>query len=195
MWNGSKWLSDYIDANGSVFADKRILELGAGAGVPSLMAVRAGARRVISTDYPDDELIVNIRKNIDHILSAEQRERIAAIGYLWGSDEGPLLETNKGQPFDMIFMCDVIFNHSEHRALLRTINKCLRTDGQGIVWCAFSHYRPLFRDKDLELLRLAEEEFGFLVEKVDKVCYDRPMTGLDANDPRDVYAYTIKIRM
>lgn len=174
---------------------KHILELGAGAGVPSLMAVRAGAQRVITTDYPDDELIVNIRKNIDNLLLAQQRERMTAIGYLWGSDEGPLLEANEGRPFDMIFMCDVIFNHSEHRALLRTIDKCLRSDGEGIVWCVFSHYRPLLRDKDLELLRLAEDEFGFLVEKVDEAVYDQPMLGLNKDDPRDVYAYTIKRRI
>lgn len=162
-----------------------------------MMAVRAGAERVVTTDYPDEELIVNIRKNVDTVLQTGERERMLAVGYLWGSDEGPLIDANKGRRFDMIFMCDVIFNHSEHCALLRTIDRCLRRDSQGIVWCVFSHYRPLIKDRDLEMLRLAESEFEFVVDKIGEARYDDLVVECKRGDPEDtkmVYAYTIKRR-
>lgn len=44
---------------------KRVLELGAGAGLPSIISVLAGAKRMVITDYPDEELVENIRWNVD----------------------------------------------------------------------------------------------------------------------------------
>lgn len=45
---------------------KIILELGAGAGLPSLVCALTGASQVVVTDYPDADLIENLRYNIDH---------------------------------------------------------------------------------------------------------------------------------
>ena len=41
-----------------------MLELGAGAGLPSLVAAILGARKVVVTDYPDPDLIVNLEHNV-----------------------------------------------------------------------------------------------------------------------------------
>lgn len=41
-----------------------MLELGAGAGLPSLVAAILGAQKVVVTDYPDGDLISNIEHNI-----------------------------------------------------------------------------------------------------------------------------------
>ena len=45
---------------------KSVLELGAGAGLPSLVCAINGASQVVVTDYPDADLIENLRYNIDH---------------------------------------------------------------------------------------------------------------------------------
>jgi len=42
---------------------KRILELGAAASLPSFIAAVNGAEVVVSTDYPEKELIDNIKNN------------------------------------------------------------------------------------------------------------------------------------
>lgn len=48
-----------------------MLELGAGAGLPSLVAAILGARRVVVTDYPDADLIANLNHNIANISAAK----------------------------------------------------------------------------------------------------------------------------
>jgi len=46
----------------------RILELGAGAAVPSMIAALRGASYVLITDYPDKELVENIKYNLSENL-------------------------------------------------------------------------------------------------------------------------------
>jgi nicotinamide N-methyltransferase len=57
---------------------KTVLELGAGAGLPSLVCALNGASQVVVTDYPDAELIENLRYNIDHCDLLPTPKRIAA---------------------------------------------------------------------------------------------------------------------
>lgn len=64
-----------------------MLELGAGAGLPSLVCALNGASKVVVTDYPDAELIDNLRYNIEHCnllpkspnIVAEVRDCITAL--------------------------------------------------------------------------------------------------------------------
>ena len=56
-----------------------MLELGAGAGLPSLVCAIRGARKVVATDYPDVELIENLRHNIKLCTQVDQESRIEAI--------------------------------------------------------------------------------------------------------------------
>ena len=196
-----------------------VLELGAAAGLPSLTAASLGARKVVATDYPDLEIIENLRGNVErnqalwrthvppaahaNIEKQTQRqsvlddfderdvvkktengneigtlERRADLGtgtvvvqpYLWGSDPAPLLaqlpdssngddndgnsdprrnpaiasvptaastngthlkqNTNTSPPhakrgFDLILMADLLYNHSCHADLMRTIKSTL----------------------------------------------------------------------
>lgn len=55
-----------------------MLELGAGAGLPSLVCALNGASQVVVTDYPDAELIENLRYNIDHCDLLPTPRKIAA---------------------------------------------------------------------------------------------------------------------
>lgn len=163
-----------MDAHANEVEGRRVLELGAGAGLPSIMACQLGARRVVCTDYPDRELIENIEKNIVKLLSSEQQTRIQAKGFLWGSSVSELFSASgAGEEdglFDMVFLCDVIFNHSEHRRLLKTCREVLAADG--VVWCVFGHYRPAKWQDDLNLFTLAQDELGWNVEKVAERLYD-----------------------
>lgn len=55
-----------------------MLELGAGAGLPSLVCAINGASQVVVTDYPDADLIENLRYNIDHCGLLPAPRQIAA---------------------------------------------------------------------------------------------------------------------
>lgn len=57
---------------------KTVLELGAGAGLPSLVCALNGASQTVVTDYPDAELIDNLRYNIDHCNLLSKPPRVVA---------------------------------------------------------------------------------------------------------------------
>jgi nicotinamide N-methyltransferase len=60
-------VADYLEEHASKYITGRnVLELGAGAGLPSLVSAINGARKVIVTDYPDPDLIENLKHNIRH---------------------------------------------------------------------------------------------------------------------------------
>lgn len=55
-----------------------MLELGAGAGLPSLVCALNGAKQVVVTDYPDADLIENLRYNISHCDLLPDKTKLAA---------------------------------------------------------------------------------------------------------------------
>jgi nicotinamide N-methyltransferase len=58
--------------------NKSILELGAGAGLPSLVAAINGARNVVVTDYPDADLVENLRYNVEHCEGLPEGTKLVA---------------------------------------------------------------------------------------------------------------------
>ncbi len=75
-WKTARVLSDFLLRNPSLVRDKRILELGAGAGLPSIVSSLAGAKEVVITDYPDEQLVDNIRYNVECNISADIRKTV-----------------------------------------------------------------------------------------------------------------------
>ena len=67
LWNAGRTISAYIEERSEeLVKGKTVLELGAGAGLPSLVCALNGASHTVVTDYPDAELIDNLRYNIKH---------------------------------------------------------------------------------------------------------------------------------
>jgi predicted nicotinamide N-methyase len=79
LWNAAPVLSDYILLYRDLLlpqASTCVLELGAASGLPSIVAAKAldvlddvkgkgkGKATVVSTDYPDPDLITNLRENL-----------------------------------------------------------------------------------------------------------------------------------
>lgn len=154
------YLARYLEKHADTLVrNKTVLEVGSGGALPSILSAHLGARFVVSTDYPDADLIGNIRKNI-----AENKvgANCAALGYIWGNDtadiEATLRQHTAGEcsTFDVIILSDVIFNHSEHRKLLHSCRSLL-TPGTGKVLVTFSPHRPKLFHKDLEFFDLAQQ--------------------------------------
>ena len=58
-------MSDYLLLHPQYVTDRTILELGAGAGLPGIVSGLGGAKQVVITDYPDEQLLEDIRFNVD----------------------------------------------------------------------------------------------------------------------------------
>lgn len=65
LWNGSRVITEYLETHPEEVRGKTVLELGAGAGLPSLVSAVLGARRAVMTDYPDVEIVQTMWRNID----------------------------------------------------------------------------------------------------------------------------------
>ena len=75
-----------------------VLELGAGAALPSLVAAKSGARKVVVTDYPSPGIIEAIRKNVEHNLDVDERARVEVLGLDWADCESVLARLRASHP-------------------------------------------------------------------------------------------------
>ncbi|KAN0037853.1 hypothetical protein ACTA71_000024 [Dictyostelium dimigraforme] len=195
-WNAGIALSDYFDKHVD-FKNKNVLELGAGAGLPSFIAALNGAKKVVLTDYPDANLIENLHYNITNSLpESVTKDRVYGKAHLWGKEPESLfqlLENPSTEKYDIIILSDLIFNHAVHDKMLTSCSKCLSDNG--VIYVTFSHHRPNRMAKDLGFFETAAEEpYNFTSEKFN----ERRMCAMFENDlgPEEVrstvYFYTLK---
>ena len=189
-------IAQYLEDNVTALVeDKDVLELGAGAGLPSLVCAARGARHVVVTDYPDPDLTENLQYNIDHCAPIPSQASIVAAGYLWGNDTGQL--TSKlGEPsagFDLLILADILFNHSEHQKLVTTLKTTLKVGSDAKALVFFTPYRPWLLEKDLAFFDLARSG-GFVVENILEKTMDKVMFEADPGDEtlrRTVFGYQL----
>ncbi|KAK3109549.1 Protein N-terminal and lysine N-methyltransferase efm7 [Teratosphaeriaceae sp. CCFEE 6253] len=197
LWNAGRTIADYLETHGTALIQhKRVLELGAGAGLPSIIAALGDAACVVVTDYPDAELIENLRVNVEG--NCREGHDVHAEGYLWGADITSLTsylpDEDRAAGFDVLILADLLFNHSEHGKLVSSIQQTLRKshDSQALVF--FTPYRPWLFDKDMAFFDLARHA-GFVVEKILEKTLEKVMFDEDPGDEllrRTVFGYSLR---
>jgi len=106
------------------------------------------------TDYPDTPLLDNIEYNV----VSNGAPNASVCGFIWGRDASTL-----SGPYDLLILSDLIFNHSQHTALLSTCLSTLAPGGKVVVF--YSHHRPHLAHKDMEFFEKAKEA-GWNCKKV-----------------------------
>lgn len=159
---------------------RTVLELGAGAGLPSLVCAlpRCGAARAVCTDYPDADLVDNLRYNAAHANPAISADVLRVEGYLWGADPEPLLahlpEGEREKGFDVLILADLLFNHSEHGKLVQSVKRTMKREKGAVAYVFFTPYRPWLLEKDLAFFDLAASE-GLRVRKLGEDVMEKVM--------------------
>ncbi|BGP00197.1 hypothetical protein RTG_01970 [Rhodotorula toruloides ATCC 204091] len=146
VWNASLRMADALAEGRLRVEGEQVIELGAGAGIPGLVAARMGASRVVLSDYDDPLLIANLRDNISLAFSDSPaaRERIRAVGHSWGERDSleAVLAANSPStsPFPHILLADTLWYSSGHSLLLSSLQHLLaRTATARIHICAGFH--------------------------------------------------------
>jgi nicotinamide N-methyltransferase len=130
------------------------------------------------------ELIPGVRDGV----TDDKELKIAVEGFVWGSDPNRVLqyldqeqeEKEKGG-FDVLVLADLLFRHSEHGNMLRTVRQTLKKSKESRAFVVFTSYRPWLQHKDLAFFDRAREE-GFVVEKVLEKKMERPLFEKDPGD-------------
>jgi pimeloyl-ACP methyl ester carboxylesterase len=129
LWLSAVFLADRVASTLS----STVVELGAGAGLPSIMAARAGAR-VTCTDYDDPVVVGTIRRNFE----ADGPGDWAVRGHSWGTDVSALLARAPGG-YDAVLLADTLWSSDKHGILLDSVCSLLRRprdDEGGVVHVA-----------------------------------------------------------
>jgi nicotinamide N-methyltransferase len=130
-----------------------------------LVAACAGAREVVITDYPEESLLDNLRWNVTENTralraagAAVDLSGVSVEGHLWGKETASL-----GDEYDILILSDLIFNHSQHTALLLSAERLIAPTGRAYVF--HSHHLPQFYLRDLGFFTLAKRR-GWVVKRV-----------------------------
>ncbi|ORY62670.1 nicotinamide N-methyltransferase [Pseudomassariella vexata] len=186
LWNGGRYVARWFEDHPEEVKGKTVLELGAGAGLPSLVAAVLGARKVVMSDYSSRNLVENMQMNIAEARPLVEEGRVVAEGFTWGKDAGSLLASSKSPKrhakFDVLIQADLVFNHHQHHNLIKTTRETLSRKRESRAYVFFSSYRPWLQHEDLKYFDRAREA-GFVVEKVLEEKMETPMF---ENDPGDV---------
>jgi predicted nicotinamide N-methyase len=104
-----------------------VIELGAGAGLSSIMAGLVGARRVVATDYPAPAVLKTLRGNVVGAVKEKFApsgrfavEEVLVAGHAWGELDTPLARENR-RAFDRVVAADCLWMPWQHGNLRRSI--------------------------------------------------------------------------
>ncbi|XP_027362181.1 protein N-lysine methyltransferase METTL21A-like [Abrus precatorius] len=165
VWESAIILSEWMTAQREMdLRGKKVLELGAGAGLPGLTAAMLGANHVLLTDV--EPLIKALVRNVE----ANGLGNVVKVRKLvWGRDESP------GE-FDLVLMSDVLFDPEQMGALAQTLKSVCGDHTR--VWAA-TEVRPWTGDC---LAVLADQGFGIV---------ELPALGLSASDLKLIGSFAV----
>ena len=119
IWPAAKAMADFLEAELPYIKNKRVIEIGAGVGLPSFTIAKHAAEIIIS-DYAT-EAVELIEKNIEHLGLTNTK----AMCLDWND-----FPTNIKA--DVVLLSDINYAPTEFNALLHLIEKFL-TQGSTII--------------------------------------------------------------
>ncbi|KJA28038.1 hypothetical protein HYPSUDRAFT_83122 [Hypholoma sublateritium FD-334 SS-4] len=131
IWASSIYLADhigelhldaYLTAASRSGSPCRILELGASAGLPSiLIAKMCPTAAVTATDYPDAALMQALSENVTRNNVAQT---CGVVPFAWGTDPEPVLRG--AAKFDVVLAADTLWNSDLHEIFIDALQTTLK---------------------------------------------------------------------
>jgi len=180
----------FIDVRG-----KSVIEVGAGAGIVSVVAALQGAAAVVATELPDPFLIANLQDNIErNVPRYAARDHVRAVPFAWGEDTSTLQlvlsslltspeassasspssrspETHNRWPkFDLVFMSDLLWISHAHALLLKSCKELVVPGTGRVIVCFGGYISAAVCERFLAMAR--SDSFGFHVRCMGSVRMD-----------------------
>ncbi|MCJ1359436.1 MAG: hypothetical protein MMC33_009438 [Icmadophila ericetorum] len=150
VWNAGVWMAEIL-SGGAVGEGKegragkwdwsvrgeKVLELGAGgwvgSGLGGIVSALAGAEEVTISDYPAQEVLANISKNVERNVPVEQRAKVEVVGHEWGVLDDSFSQS-RAKHFTRILAADCLWMPWQHRNLACSMSHFLSDDNHARVW-------------------------------------------------------------
>jgi predicted nicotinamide N-methyase len=123
LWGAGTCLSRWLTK--AHVQHKKVLELGCGNGVPSMVASKYGARHVLSTDF-EITTLQHMDRHI-HINDCQSNMELRLLD--WGETSSLVDESNNNYQADVILASDIIYGIGKLTALVNTIDTYLSPEG------------------------------------------------------------------
>ncbi|ODM14820.1 putative nicotinamide N-methyltransferase [Aspergillus cristatus] len=198
LWNAGRTSSHYLEQHRDLVDGKNVLEIGAAAGVPSIVSAILGAKTTVMTDYPDPDLVENMRYNAELAAPSidSSKSSLYVEGYKWGNTVEPLIThlPDNQTTFDTLIMADVVYSHREHPNLIKTMQMTLKKSPEAVALVIFTPYEPWLLPKTEKFFPLAEEN-GFTVTKIFQKLMDDVLFEDDPGDEtlrKTVFGYELR---
>lgn len=174
LWDGALMASGLLRRQPWLVRGRRVLELGAGLGLPSLVAGALGARVVASEQAPLTLLKREVARNLPAVRRAGGCVDVRELDWEWPADR---VVAEVGGPFDVVLGCDVLagvkHGTKHYRQMLRLVSVLLHETGSALfTWVPRC-------GNDLRLLqRCVDEELpGWEATPLDHTLYDAAFVG------------------
>ena len=186
VWNGGVRLAQLIERGclRDRLRGKTVLELGAGAALPSLVLLAQPQEflpaAVIISDYDDTAIVEAMQDNLQTNRHAVALDLCRVVGHVWGTSTAPLtnalcdvLGGSCISGFDVVLLAEIMWDPSLHASLIATLAAVLAVDGE--VWMCHCHHWEGHEKADAHFFALARDR-GIGVERLE--AEDREMACL-----------------
>lgn len=151
LWRAAPQLCDFLQADPERVRGKRVLEIGAGLGLCSIVAHLLGAKSVVSTDG-DVHVLEGLRHNVARNVPSNN---ILVQQLRWGRQHLDTFVQVVEKKFDVILAADVIYVEESLGLFFETVEALLAAPrGQFVLSYAC-------RNVPLHLVKETAQRFGF----------------------------------
>jgi len=143
---------------GGSLQKRRVLEVGAGVGLPSCAALRKGAE-VVASDLTDAQRLLALATSLalnQHAKVNGSHARV--VPHVWGESCSELCA---GGLYDLVLCCDCIYIPELHQPLLDTLRRCVAASGSVMLCFSLHGTAP---DEDIFAFLDSARSVGFRVE-------------------------------
>ncbi len=194
LWNAAVLMADHMATTlgTDYFTGKRVLELGCGTALPSIVASRCGAERVVATDIAP-EVLARAKRNVarnGRVASASAPSNDATSSashsagtpielrrYVWGSTTDAEAEAMEGS-FDVVLASDVLWVLGSWKPLADAARQMLAPGGDFLL--AETGHDSLPLPAALAGFRTVAESSGLVVDDARTVPLPLQIDGFDA---------------
>lgn len=134
VWDSSILISEFISEDAEwAIEGKRVLDLGTGTALASIVSVLSGAKEVVACDYPDTRLLDNAKMNITNNIPKGSQGRVSVHQHLWGCVDDKLARENENK-FDVVIAAGCLFLEDQHVHIARSMAHFLKRDLDACVF-------------------------------------------------------------